>query len=123
MAIRLLICFVVVIVTAALDGAATRVAQHRNTLFYSKKEQLPKWWPNEKQLNRIKIFFQWVFVLTTIVNCVMVTLDGNPLYIINAGIIIVAIWPIGRLCGIGIASAVIRIKGKKNNVRVVHECL
>ena len=120
--VKLIICCVVIIVTAALSGAETRIAQHRTTLFH-KTEQLPLWWPNEKMISLTRATCQFLLVIVTFAYCVIVVEEGNPLYIINFAVVFVVLWIIGKLIGIWYASCIIKIKGKRNNTRILHECL
>ena len=120
--VRLFICCAVVVATAALNGAEIRIAQHRMTLFPN-KEELPVWWPDERRLKLVKGIFQFLFALTAFANCVIVTLANNPVYIINFGILILFLWPSGKLLGIGLMSGIIRLKGKKHDIYVPYECL
>jgi len=112
----------VVIVTAMLNGAKTRIAQHRSSLFRD-NEAIPSWWPNERNLSLTKGFFQFVLVIAILVNCIILVKQNDPLYIVNFAILFMVMWPCGILLGIGCASGIIRLKGKNNNVRIKHECL
>jgi len=117
-----IICFAVLIVTAALNGAEKRITQHRTTLFPG-KNTIPSWWPNEKLLGISKSLFQFVFIVSALISCVDVVNKDKPVYIVVFILLVLFCWPLGELLGIWCASTIVRLKGRRNHTRVLHECL
>ena len=115
---------VVVLVTAALNGAEGRVVQHRTTLFpCSSDNELPKWWPSQKHLNIITVIFNWIMVIMALANCIWLISIGQVSHVLSLGIGGFICWIIGRFTGMRLASAVITTRGKKDGINVIRECL
>ena len=116
-------CLVIALVAAALNGARIRVAQHRTTMYPNDKDVLPKWWPSQKHLAYAAIAFNWLSLLATIANCVLIIIANHPLYLISYFIAVFICIIIGKFIGICIASATIKAGAKKHGVEFIRECL
>ena len=119
-----ILCLVVVLATAALNGAERRIAQHRTTLFQrADNDSLPKWWPSQKHLNITTIVFNWIMVISALTNCILLISIGHAKYVLNLPVCGLICWIAGTFIGLKLASAVITTRGKKNGINVLRECL
>ena len=116
-------CLVIALVAAALNGARIRIAQHRTTMYPNIKDALPKWWPSQKHLAYAAISFNWLSLLVTIANCILVITVNHPRYLISYFIAVFICIIVGKFTGIAIASATIKASAKKHGVEFIRECL
>ena len=117
------LCLVVIFVAAALNSARLRIAQHRDTLFPNFDDKLPKWWPSQKHLSITSVIFNWIMLITVIANCIWLIVISHTNYIITFAVGGLICWVVGRFAGMALTSAVIKVRGKKNGINVIRECL
>lgn len=119
-----ILSLIIVLVTAALNAAEVRVAQHRTTLYPgTSDDKLPKWWPSQKHLNIIIVIFNWIMVVASLTNIIWLIATNNMSYILNFAAFGLVCWIVGNVLGVVITSAIITTRGKKNGINVIRECL